>query len=441
MGSRCRNLVQVRWAAIRSWPLWGVRRWLIVYITALVVIDAAAIILAATVGLGSGRDLALFAVLLACNAATAEFTRRGGENVGVVKDVYGVWELPVAILLPPVYALVMPILRQALIQFRVRPAPVHRRVFTASVISLSYGVTSLAFHALTGIPVGSTAELGGDGSWWIIAVAVAGLLQWGINTALVMPAIKGSDPLANLRDVFLRRETVQNDATELCVAVLVTCGIALSWLSILFALPFVTLLQRSFRHAQLVNASRIDSKTGLLNAGTWEREAASEVIRAVRTRTPLAVALVDIDHFKAVNDSFGHLAGDKALREVARTLKVFLREYDLVGRFGGEEFALLLPQTKAIDAHRIAERIRAHVKAMPIDVHDDPSAEPVRLSISIGVAALGANWDSGTGNQLTDLLAAADRALYRAKQNGRDRVCVISDNTTFGLQELTADEA
>jgi diguanylate cyclase (GGDEF)-like protein len=435
MGSRCRNRVQARWAAVRSWPLWVVRPWLIVYIAALVAVDIAAILLAATVGLGSSRDLSLFAALLVCNAATAEFTRRGGENVGVVKDVYGVWELPVAILLPPVYALVMPILRQALIQFRVRPAPVHRRVFTASVISLSYGVTSLAFHAMAGIPEGSTAELSGNKSLWILAVAVAGLLQWGINTGLVMPAIKGSDPLASLRDIFLRRETVQNDATELCVAVLVTCGIAVSWLSILFALPFVTLLQRSFRHAQLVNASRIDSKTGLLNAGTWEREAGSEVIRAVRTRTPLAVALIDIDHFKAVNDSFGHLAGDKALREVARTLTVFVREYDLVGRFGGEEFALLLPQAKAADAYRIAERIRAHVGAMPIDVHDDPSAEPVRLSISIGVAALGARWNGGTADQLTDLVAAADGALYQAKQNGRDQVCVITDDMMFGLRD------
>jgi diguanylate cyclase (GGDEF)-like protein len=403
--------------------------------------DAAAVILAATVGLGSGHDLALFAALLACNAATAEFTRRSGESAGVAKDVHGVWELPAAILLPPVYALVMPILRSALIQLRVRPAPLHRRVFSASVISLSYGVTSLAFHALVGLPVGYSVTLGGDKSRWIFAVAIAGLLQWTINTVLVIPAVKGSDPLASLRDMFMRRETIQNDATELCVAVLVTCGIALSWLSILFALPFVTLLQRSFRHAQLVNASRIDSKTGLLNAGTWEREAASEVARAVRTRTPLAVALIDIDHFKAVNDSFGHLAGDKALREVARTLTIFLREYDLVGRFGGEEFALLLPQAKAVDAYRIAERIRVHVGAMPIDVHDDPAAEPVRLSISIGVAALGARWDSGTGSQLTDLLAAADGALYQAKQNGRDQVCVITENTTFGLREETANEA
>jgi diguanylate cyclase (GGDEF)-like protein len=435
VGSRCHNRMQAYRAAVRPWPLWGLRPWLIVYIAAVVVADVAAIALAATVGLGSGRDLGLFAALLICNAATAELTRRGGENVGVVKDVYGVWELPVAILLPPLYAVVMPILRQALIQFRVRPAPVHRRVFTASAISLSYGVTSLAFHAMTGIPDGYRAMPGGYKSGWMLAVAVAGILQWGINTGLVMPAIKGSDPLASLRDNFLRRETVQNDATELCVAVLVTCGIALSWLSILFALPFVTLLQRSFRHAQLVNASRIDSKTGLLNAGTWEREAASEVVRAVRTRTPLAVALIDIDHFKAVNDSFGHLAGDRALREVARTITVFLREYDLVGRFGGEEFALLLPQAKAVDAYSIAERIRAHIGAMPIDVHDDPGAERVRLSISIGVAALGARWDSVTGGQLTDLLAAADAALYQAKQNGRDQVCVITENTTFGLRE------
>jgi len=403
--SRCRNRVHRRWAAVRAWPLWAHPRWLAAYISVVILVDAAAVVIAATVGLG------------------------------VTKDVYGVWELPTAILLPPVYALVMPILRQALIQFRVRPAPVHRRVFTASIISLSYGVSSLAFHALTGIPEGYSVVLGGDRSAWIFAVAVAGVLQWGINTALVIPAVKGSDPLANLRELFLRRETVQNDATELCVAVLVTCGIALSWLSILFALPFVTLLQRSFRHAQLVNASRLDSKTGLLNAGTWEREAASEVARAVRTRTPLAVALIDIDHFKAVNDSYGHLAGDKALREVARTLTVFVREYDLVGRFGGEEFALLLPQAKAADAYRIAERIRAHVGAMPIDVYDDPNAEPVRLSISIGVAALGAKWNGGTAGQLTDLLAAADGALYQAKQNGRDQVCVITEDTTFGLRD------
>jgi len=194
----------------------------------------------------------------------------------------------------------------------------------------------------------------------------------------------------------------------------------------------VTLLQRSFRHVQLVNASRVDTKTGLLNAGTWEREAATEVARAVRTHTSLAVALIDIDHFKVVNDSFGHLAGDRALRTVARALTIFLREYDLVGRFGGEEFALLLPQAKALDAYRIAERIRAHIGSMPIAVSDDADAEPVRLSISIGVAALSARWDSNSGAQLTELLVAADGALYQAKRNGRNQVCVVTENARFG---------
>ena len=135
----------------------------------------------------------------------------------------------------------------------------------------------------------------------------------------------------------------------------------------------MTLLQRSMRHAQLLNASRIDSKTGLLNAGTWEREAASEVARAVRTRSPLALVLIDVDHFKLVNDLHGHLAGDKALRSIAHAFRIFLRGYDLVGRFGGEEFALLLPQTSAADARQIAERVRAHIAETPISISDDPA--------------------------------------------------------------------
>jgi diguanylate cyclase (GGDEF)-like protein len=255
---------------------------------------------------------------------------------------------------------------------------------------------------------------------------------WAVNTSLMFPAIKGSDPTVTLRQFYLAHESVQNDVAELCVAVLVTLGVAVTPLTILFSFPFVTLLQRSFRHVQLVNASRVDTKTGLLNAGTWEREAATEVARAVRTHTSLAVALIDIDHFKAVNDSFGHLAGDRALRTVARALAIPLREYDLVGRFGGEEFALLLPQAKAVDAYRIAERIRTHIGSMPITVSDDTDAEPVRVSISIGVAALGARWDSSSGTQLTELLAAADGALYQAKRNGRNQVCVVTENATFG---------
>jgi diguanylate cyclase (GGDEF)-like protein len=424
--------VRARGSTVRAWPVWENPRWLVAFIGA--VVAAYAIAIGVTVRATSMplRDLVVLGSLLLCIAATVELTRRAGEGAGLTRDVFAVWELPIALLLPPVYALLVPVFRFGLIQSRIRPVPLHRRVFSVSIVGLSYGSASLAFHALTDTRFELAFSLGSRSSVWILAVAAAAALQWAVNTGLLLPAVKGSDPSASVRELVLAPERVHNDVAELCVAVLVTFGIAATPLTIVFALPFVTLLQRSLRHVQLLNASRIDSKTGLLNAGTWEREAASEVARAVRTRTPLALMLIDIDHFKAVNDARGHLAGDHALRAISRTFKIFLRDYDLAGRFGGEEFALLLPHTGAADAQRIAERMRAHIAEMPIAAGDDPEAEPIRVKVSIGVAALGTTWDRTTGSQIADLLAAADTALYRAKGSGRDRVCVITDAETVG---------
>jgi len=434
MGSdRCKR-VREHGRAVSGWPIWQLRPWLVAFIGLVTAVYIAVIAVAviAEPWPEPWHNLWLCGALLLCTALTVELTKRTGENAGLIKDVYTVWELPLAILLPPVYALVAPIFRFSLTQLRIRRIPLHRRVFSAAVVGLSNVSASLVFHAISGQRIGMSPSVGSPATLWLLAVAAAAVTLWTVNTSLLFPAIKGSDPTVTLRELYLARERVHNDVAELCVAVLVTLGVAVTPLTILFAFPFVTLLQRSFRHVQLVNASRVDAKTGLLNAGTWEREAATEVARAVRTRTSLAVALIDIDHFKTVNDSFGHLAGDRALRAVARALSIPLREYDLVGRFGGEEFALLLPQAKALDAYRIAERIRTHIGSMPITVSDDAKAEPVSLSISIGVAALGAKWDSSSGAQLTELLAAADGALYQAKRNGRNQVCVVTENAIFG---------
>ena len=158
----------------------------------------------------------------------------------------------------------------------------------------------------------------------------------------------------------------------------------------------------------------------------------AEMARAVRTKTQLAVAMVDIDRFKGINDTYGHLTGDEVLKEIAHTLKTMLRDYDLAGRFGGEEFALLLPQTRAVDAFRIAERIRSAISGLCIIAPGATGGERVHVTVSIGVAAL----DSGSKREYAELMAAADAALYRAKGCGRDQVQMIS--TTRGLHAVSS---
>jgi len=418
--------------AIGDWPIWSLPRWLTVFVVAVVAADLAAIGIAARVALFSPHDLALFGLLLGCTAAAVEMARKAGERGGLlIKDVQGVWELPVAILLPPFYALIIPIVQTALTQWRVRHGLLHRRVYTAAALSLSYGAASVTFHRLSGLIPQNPGGALSHGTVWTALVLFSALVKWALNKALVITAVKGANRSADVRTAYFGGEALYNDAAEICIGILVTFGVAGDPLLALAALPVVTLLQRSLSHVQLVSDSRTDSKTGLLNAATWERESAVEVTRAVRTRSPLAIAMVDIDRFKAINDTYGHLAGDQVLKEIANTLSTLLRDYDLAGRFGGEEFSLLLPQTRAVDAFRIAERVRANIGALSIIAPGAMGGERVQVTVSIGVAAL----DSGSQRGLSELMAAADAALYRAKAGGRDQVQMIS--TTRGLSAVS----
>jgi diguanylate cyclase (GGDEF)-like protein len=370
---------------------------------------------------------ALFAALVCCVVFSVEMSRRASEPAGVVKDVYAVWELPVVLLLPGLYGMIVPAIRLALTQARVRRAPLHRRVYTAAAIGIAYSCARVVYVNILPGGCHPRAYLWSDTWMWLVAAGAAALTQWVVNQALIIGAVKLDDPGAIIRQQLFGREALHNDATELCAALLVSVGLTISSLTLIIALPLATLLQRSFLHVQLLNEARADAKTGLLNAATWEREASAEVARAVRTGSPLAVALLDLDRFKHINDTYGHLLGDEVLRRIAMTMGGVLREYDLAGRFGGEEFVMLLPQTRAPDALRIAERVRAHIARMSIHA---PGGEPVSVTVSIGVAAL----DAGSRRELTELLSAADAALYRAKASGRDQVQMIS--TSRGLSAV-----
>ena len=158
-----------------------------------------------------------------------------------------------------------------------------------------------------------------------------------LNACLVGVAAWLVAPEARLADMLWDRERMLLDLTETCVGILVTVACALSALLLAVALPPVVLLQRSLLHSQLKAQARTDAKTGTLNAGAWQEESDLAVDRARRRDQPLAVLLADIDHFKEVNDTHGHLAGDAVLRTLAAEMRQQVRESDLVGRFGGEE--------------------------------------------------------------------------------------------------------
>ena len=173
--------------------------------------------------------------------------------------------------------------------------------------------------------------------------------------------------------------------------------------------------------ATLQTLSVTDALTGVPNRRYWDLRLAEEIARAQRYRYPLAVLMVDIDHFKRVNDTYGHQVGDVALQQVASRLRSNLRRTDVLARYGGEEFGVLAPQTSLEAAKVLAERLRHAIASEPIWVNSDLS---IPLTISVGVAVFPEH-----GQNESDLVAAADAALYRAKEEGRNcvRVAEVSE--------------
>jgi two-component system cell cycle response regulator len=157
-----------------------------------------------------------------------------------------------------------------------------------------------------------------------------------------------------------------------------------------------------------------DGLTKLYNHRYFQDVLKREFTRSGRHQNPLSLALLDIDHFKRFNDTYGHQQGDVVLQELARTLRGQVRSLDVVARYGGEEFAVIMPDADAEVARRVAERLRAAVEERPVA---GPSG-PLRVTISLGVASV----PHGEINSPAGLIAAADRALYRAKERGRNRV-------------------
>lgn len=163
-----------------------------------------------------------------------------------------------------------------------------------------------------------------------------------------------------------------------------------------------------------VHLASQDALTGVANRRALMQALERELARAARQRTPLALLMLDIDHFKHVNDRYGHLAGDQVLCHVVDVVRQRLRAQDFMGRFGGEEFLLLLPDTEQQGAQQLGQQLCQAVQAAPCDWCNQRIAVTVSVGVASAPAGLPGDWEA--------LLHAADKALYRAKDNGRNRV-------------------
>lgn len=400
-----------------AWEFWRLPGRVRNYIVGVHVAALAALVLALVDTRWQARDLGVLAALVVCGSVTIEVTRRVRVVYGTVSyDMQAVWFIAAAALCPPSCAMLLPLVLTPYRVARMSAGVTYRRVFSGSACALAFGGAGALFSLFPHALDGTSWRSGTHVIVWLAVLGACGALGLAVNNALIITAIKLSDPAASIRKHAFDREGAVTDLCQLSLAVLIALPAAFSPFLLVGALPVVIVMRRFMMHAQLVTAARIDRKTGLLNAATWQHEAGVEVSRAARIGSPLAVMIADIDHFKVVNDEHGHVAGDTVLALVAATMAALLRDYDLLGRFGGEEFIVCLPHTGPAQAFQIAERLRGKISQI--------SSGPIQVTISVGVASLETSRFS-----LDELVLAADAALYQAKGDGRNCVRMTRDSS------------
>jgi diguanylate cyclase (GGDEF)-like protein len=374
----------------------------------------------------TGLDWARFGALLVAAGLQTELSLRTEKARRYLADgphisMTSVWMFGGAVVLPAAMAVGLTLIIYLHLWLRV-----WWRVQGRSAYRLAYSATTIVLACVAVGPimkwcgVANILTDGFQGGLVLLAIVVSALVYTTINGVIVAVGIKLHHPDRPWLRTF---GTSSENALELATlslggataVVLVTQPALVA----LMLLP-VVVLHRNILMRQLEEKAAQDSKTGLLTAEEWRGRVANELMR---TEGPFAVLMVDLDRFKRVNDTYGHVAGDAVLRTVAETVTAQLRAYDSVGRWGGEEFAVLLPDIGEVGARDVAERIRRAVLDVEVPVSIDDTAHVIRnLSASVGVATYP---DAGT--TVDGLVHASDTAMYRAKRAGRNTVVSWAD--------------
>jgi diguanylate cyclase (GGDEF)-like protein len=419
---------------ISRWPVWSVPR-PVLGIVVVVELAALGTLLAGIPGgfrSPSGPWPLVFVVLAAAGIVSVEAslgverTRRRTDETPHI-DLSSVWAFAAAALLPGALAGLVVIVSYGHLYLRVwRPleVPPHRVLFSAATVVLA--VQAAAAVIARGGGPDPFHSFGG-----LLAVLAGVLAYAAVNMTLVVAAIvlSGRDrSLAAFRQVLVHGGDPVLEFATLSLGALTAGAVATFGLAYaVLVLPPLIILHRAVLVRQLEEEANTDSKTGLLNAAAWDIQADLAIRRIERLEGNATVLVLDLDNFKQVNDAHGHLVGDQVLITVADAIRDVVRDDDLVGRFGGEEFVVLLAAPDGdpgrAGAEAVANRIRRRIEELRIEVpasYEDIVVDD--LSVSIGGATSPAD-----GTVLADLLKVADAAMYAAKDAGRNRVFMGPD--------------
>ncbi|MEV4728529.1 GGDEF domain-containing protein [Saccharopolyspora sp. NPDC049426] len=395
-----------------GWLLWRMRPAAIGYVLLVQALALALVVLVFMTGRRPAPDdLLNFAALASTAGATIVITsvsinlrRQIRRNPWTLHIVY----LAAGILLLPTNLLVLLLLGPALHGVLHDRPEAHRWLFTTAATT----VATFAARLVAGW---------NEPVWTAVNFFAIGVVLLVVRASVVAGGIR-------LRTPGAPRSTVLGEPIDVLLGIvaaslggLLAVAMSAEPLTALLAGPPMILLDLAGQLPQWRRTAQHDGKTGLANSSHWERIARVELMRARQRQQPVALLLLDLDRFKRVNDELGHLAGDTVLAKFANMLQDNVRSEDLVGRFGGEEFVVLLPGTQGETAYRVADRIRVSTAALSVetrDIHGD-QRELTGLTVSIGVATTG-RFDY----ELTDLLVAADAAMLAAKAAGRNVVTV-----------------
>jgi diguanylate cyclase (GGDEF)-like protein len=367
-------------------------------------------------------DWLRFATVVICATVHLQLSRRQEERrrsrkVTVQIDLVGIWSFASVVVLPVHLALVGIVLSRAQRWFVAR-RPLYRFSFSTSSVLLAAVVTHEVIAAF------------GQRSWSALTVPnsvtefgillLAGFVYFSVQALIIgVGLILFSTSRPTIRTVLGTKD--DNELEALTIALGTVAAVLLVNLPASLAIIVVISVigNRIAEVRQLQVDVRTDPKTGLLNMRGWREGAERALSRVERANGSAAVLMVDLDHFKSINDTWGHPAGDDMLEYVSHALRGATRPSDIVGRFGGEEFVVLLPDADAMEAEQAAERIRRMISELHVPTTDKRGG-PVSITsrtTSIGVAVYPQH-----AKALNDLLQSADAAVYEAKENGRDQV-------------------